>query len=220
MGVMSFAFTGPRLRLRHFGTDMKGTNRVQICFGLPEPLRPQAAHLYWQAFGGKLGRVMGPAPRAHAFLLRVLRADHCLCALSDDGALLGIVGFKSPQGSFAGGDLADLQSVYGHLGAAWRSALLRLLQSDTDNDRFLVDGLCVAPAARGQGIGSALMAALMDEARGRGYSAIRLEVIDTNIRARALYERLGFAAWRSETLGPLRHVFGFSRAVTMVRALP
>jgi len=193
---------------------------VHVRLGLPEHLKPQAATLYWQAFGGKLGRVMGPEPRAHAFLLRVLRADHCICALSDDGALLGIAGFKSPRGSFAGGEAQDLQAVYGRVGAAWRGSLLRLLQSEVDNDRFLIDGICVAREQRGRGVGSALVTALMAEAVARGYSAIRLEVIDTNIRARALYERLGFAAWRSETLGPLRHVFGFSRAVTMVRALP
>lgn len=193
---------------------------MHVRLGLPEHLKPQAAVLYWQAFGGKLGRVMGPEARAHAFLLRVLRADHCICALSDDGQLLGIAGFKSWQGSFAGGAPEDLRAVYGWLGAGWRGALLRLLQSEIDNDRFLIDGLCVAREARGHGVGSALVAALMAEATARGYRAIRLEVIDTNIRARALYERLGFAAWRVETLGPLRHVFGFSRAVTMVRALP
>ncbi|MFN3721977.1 MAG: GNAT family N-acetyltransferase [Paracoccaceae bacterium] len=193
---------------------------MHVRLGLPEHLKPQAAVLYWQAFGGKLGRVMGPEARAHAFLLRVLRADHCICALSDDGQLLGIAGFKSWQGSFAGGAPEDLRAVYGWLGAAWRGALLRLLQSEIDNDRFLIDGICVAREARGHGVGSALVAALMAEATARGYRAIRLEVIDTNIRARALYERLGFAAWRVETLGPLRHVFGFSRAVTMVRALP
>ena len=176
--------------------------------------------LYWQAFGGKLGRVMGPEPRALAYLLRVLRADHCICALSDSGDLLGIAGFKSPQGSFASGEPEDLRAIYGHVGAAWRSSLLRLLQTDIDNDRFLVDGICVARDQRGRGVGTALVAALMAEAVARGYPAIRLEVIDTNIRARALYERLGFSAWRSETLGPLRHVFGFSRAVTMVRSLP
>lgn len=162
---------------------------------------------------------MGPEARAHAFLLRVLRADHCICALSDDGQLLGIAGFKSPSGSFAGGEVQDFQAIYGRIGAAWRGSLLRLLQSDVDNDRFLIDGICVARDQRGQGVGSALVAALMAEGTARGYDAIRLEVIDTNIRARALYERLGFAAWRSETLGPLRHAFGFSRAVTMVRSL-
>ncbi|WP_246831245.1 GNAT family N-acetyltransferase [Pseudotabrizicola formosa] len=193
---------------------------MHVSLGLPEHLKSQAADLYWQAFGGKLGRVMGPEPRAHAFLLRVMRADHCICALSDDGDLLGIAGFKSAQGSFAGGAVPDLQAVYGRVGAVWRGSLLRLLQTDVDNERFLIDGLCVAPDQRGRGVGTVLVAALIAEAVRRGYPAIRLEVIDTNIRARALYERLGFAAFRSETLGPLRHVFGFSRAVSMVRSLP
>ncbi|MDO9640714.1 MAG: GNAT family N-acetyltransferase [Pseudotabrizicola sp.] len=193
---------------------------MHVSLGLPEHLKSQAADLYWQAFGGKLGRVMGPEARAHAFLLRVMRADHCFCAVADDGRLLGIAGFKSPQGSFAGGEAQDVQAIYGRIGAAWRCRLLGLLQSDTDNHRFLIDGICVARDERSRGVGSALLAALMAEAVARGYPAIRLEVIDTNIRARALYERLGFAAFGSETLGPLRHVFGFSRAVTMVRSLP
>lgn len=193
---------------------------MHVRLGLPEHLKSQAAALYWQAFGSKLGRLMGPDARAHAFLMRVIRVDHCICALSEDGQLLGIAGFKSPDGSFAGGAAQDMQAVYGRVGAAWRASLLRLLQSEIDNDRFLIDGICVARDQRGRGVGSALMTALMAEATARGYFAIRLEVIDTNIRARALYERLGFCAARSETLGPLRHVFGFSRAVTMVRSLP
>lgn len=193
---------------------------MQVTLGLPERHRAAAAHLYWEAFGGKLGLVLGPERRAIAFLMRVMRADHCVVMLNDDDRLLGIAGFKSPSGSFAGGNNADLRAVYGAFGGTWRATLLRLLQSEVDNDRFLIDGLCVARSHRGQGIGSALVEALIAEAHWRGYGAIRLEVIDANIRARALYERLGFAAFRSETLGPLRHVFGFSRATTMVRELP
>lgn len=192
---------------------------MQVRLGLPEHLRAQAAALYWQAFGSKLGRVLGPDDRAIAFLQRVMRADHCICAISDDGQLLGIAGFKSPHGSFAGGSGQDLRVIYGRIGAAWRQGLLGMLQSEIDNDRFLVDGICVARDQRGRGIGGALVAALISQARDRGYPAIRLEVIDTNIRARALYERMGFAPWRSEAIGPLRHVFGFSRAVTMVQTV-
>lgn len=187
--------------------------------GLPDHLRPQAAALYWQAFGSKLTRVLGPEPLALAFLQRVIRGDHCLYVLGAEGDLIGIAGFKSPMGSFASGEAHDMRAVYGRVGAAWRAGALRLLQSEVDNDRFLVDGICVARPHRGRGVGSALLDGLMAEARFRGYGAIRLEVIDTNIRARALYERMGFAAWRHESLGPLRHIFGFSRATTMIRAL-
>lgn len=192
---------------------------MRVSLGLPEHHREAAARLYWEAFGGKLGAVLGPERRALAFLSRVIRADHCIAATDDSDTLVGIAGFKSPAGSFAGGHTADLYAVYGRFGGAWRAGLLRLLQSDVDNDRFLIDGICVARGHRGQGIGSALVEALIAEARWRGYGAVRLEVIDANVRARALYERMGFAAFRSETLGPLRIVFGFSRATVMVRRL-
>ena len=193
------------------------TRGITVSLGLPPSLRDQAAVIYWQAFGGKLGRVMGPDARAHAFLARVMRADHVLVARDETGALLGLAGFKTPQGSFAGGSWTDMRAVYGLAGLAWRLPLLALLSREVDNDRFLLDGICVAPAARGLGVGSALMAAIEDEARARGYAYVRLDVIDTNWRAHALYERLGYMGIKTAPLGPLRHVFGFDAAMTMVK---
>lgn len=189
---------------------------VQIARGLPDALRDEAVRLYWQAFGGKLGTVMGPEPRALAFLARVMRADHVFVAL-EDGRLRGMVGFKTPQGSFAGGAMADLVAVYGRVGALWRAGLLELLNREVDNERFLLDGICVAPEARSRGIGARLLAAIEAEALERGYAAVRLDVIGENWRARALYERQGFAVVRTDRLGLLRHVFGFESSLTMVK---
>ena len=191
--------------------------RVTVRHGLPEHLRPDAAALYWQAFGGKLGRVMGPNQRALRFLQRVIRADHCLVALDAEGQLLGLAGFKTPAGSFAGGTTGDLRAIYGWSGLLWRLPLLALLSREVDNDRFLLDGICVAPAARGLGIGSALMTAIEAEAQSRGYAYVRLDVVDSNWRAKALYERLGYLAIKTDHLGLLRHAFGFDAAVTMVK---
>lgn len=193
--------------------------RFSISHGLPEGLRSDAAMLYWQAFGGKLGRVMGPDARARRFLERVIRADHVLVARDEAGGLLGLAGFKTPAGSFAGGNWADMRAIYGLSGVVWRAPLLALLSREVDNDRFLLDGICVAAEARSLGVGSALMAAIEDEARARGYSQVRLDVIDTNWRARALYQRLGYTAIKTESIGLLRHVFGFDAAVTMVKLL-
>lgn len=192
---------------------------VIIQKGLPPALRGKAAEIYWGAFGAKLGRVMGPEAKALRYLTRVIDATHVIAALDDQGALLGIAGFKTPHGAFADGSLRELRAVYGLAGAGWRTAVLRLLHNEVDNERFLIDGICVAAHARGQGIGTALIAALCDEGRARGYSAIRLDVIDTNLRAKALYHRLGFTVLHSETIGPLRHVFGFSAATAMAKPL-
>jgi len=52
--------------------------------------------------------------------------------------------------------------------------------------------LAVAPTARRQGIGGALVAGAMSRARGLGAQTMFLEVADDNTAARALYDRRGF----------------------------
>ncbi len=187
--------------------------------GLPDGLRPDAARLYWEAFGDKLKPVLGPETRALSFFERVIRADHCYVALDDLGQLIGLAGFKTPEGSFAGGTRRDLSHIYGTVGAFWRGLLLWALNRDVDNDRFLLDGICVTGSARGHGVGSALIDRICDEGLLLGYRSVRLDVVDSNYRARALYERLGFVAVQTEHIGLLRYVFGFSAATTMVKPI-
>lgn len=191
---------------------------MQIRFGYNPADHDMVAALYWQAFGAKLGRVMGPDAKALAFITAVLRPDHAICAYDGD-ALLGVAGFKTHEGALVGGGLRDLAQVYGWAGALWRGGLLALLERDVENERFVMDGIFVAPHARGRGVGTALLHAIAAEARSRGYDQLRLDVIDSNPRARALYEREGFVAVGRDDLGLLRHVFGFASATTMVRDL-
>ena len=190
---------------------------ITLQLGLPEHLRADAARLYWQAFGSKLGPVMGPQDRALRFLVRVIRADQVIIACNDQGQLLGIAGFKTVRGSFASGQAQDMVAIYGKVGSLWRGLLLGWLSDGVDNDHFLLDGLCVDDTARSQGVGTALMKAICAEARTRGYSSVRLDVIDSNLRAVALYKRLGFDVTARQSIGPLGWVFGFDAAFTMVK---
>lgn len=52
--------------------------------------------------------------------------------------------------------------------------------------------LWVSPAARGRGVGDALIAAVEEWARGIGAARLRLEVVMSNMPARSLYVRNGF----------------------------
>lgn len=192
---------------------------ITLQHGLPIALLPDAAQLYWQAFGGKLGEVMGPEPRALRYFERVIQPKFAIIALDDTGTLLGMAGYKTPAGSFAGGSGADLRAIYGVVGSAWRMPLLWFLGREVDNNRFLLDGICVTKNARGLGIGSALLTAICTEAVARGYRAVRLDVIDTNWRAKALYERLGFVTEKTTSIGVLRWAFGFRSATTMIKVV-
>ncbi|MDG1519821.1 MAG: GNAT family N-acetyltransferase [Yoonia sp.] len=186
-------------------------------FALDE--RSQIAALYWKAFGAKLGRVMAPEGKALAFVERVLDPTHSICARDADWALRGVAGFKTMDGALVGGTFRDLSQTYGIWGAVWRAGLLQLLERDTKNARFLMDGIFVDPTARGRGVGTALLDAIVDKARARGYAEVRLDVIDNNPRARTLYERRGFVAGDTQYLGPFKYLFGFSAATTMVRTV-
>ena len=60
---------------------------------------------------------------------------------------------------------------------------------------FIFD-VWIAPAHRGKGLGKYLVAWAAEWARARGYRKIKLEVAETNARARHVYEELGFRAER------------------------
>jgi ribosomal-protein-alanine N-acetyltransferase len=56
--------------------------------------------------------------------------------------------------------------------------------------------LAVIPLSRCRGLGAALLAAALCEARDRGTKAVFLEVSESNTAARALYTRAGFVEVR------------------------
>lgn len=62
--------------------------------------------------------------------------------------------------------------------------------------RGWVGGMGVAPDARRQGIGEQLMKALITNARALRLETLRLEVLEPNTSAYALYEKLGFRTMR------------------------
>lgn len=193
---------------------------VRIVRGFPEAQRDRAAALYWQAFSGKLGRVLGPDARALSFLTPLMDPSHAISALGEGDELLGFAGYRSADGGLINGGYADLARVYGWVGSSWRALLLEMLERPPAEDVLQMDGILVAAEARGQGIGTRLLDAIREEAAQKGLSRIRLDVIDTNPRARALYEKQGFRAVSTEQLGPLRHVFGFRSATKMELELP
>ena len=120
------------------------THPIEICPHLREDHRQAAAKLYWQAFGAKLGKVLGPEARAVRFFSDVMRADHALSAISPTGDLLGIAGFKTENGAFVGGELSDLTRRYGKFGGVWRGLVVSVLDRQVETGVLLMDGICVA----------------------------------------------------------------------------
>ncbi|GGT24340.1 MULTISPECIES: GNAT family N-acetyltransferase [Streptomyces] len=193
---------------------------ITITRGVPRGAEERVAGLYWEAFGRKLGAALGPAERGRAFLARHLHHDRAVTALDPGGLVVGVAGYQAGGRGLTGGGAGDVLCDYGRLGGLPRLALLALLERTPRPGELVMDGIAVDPAHRGTGIGSLLLAEIAAVAADHGCSRIRLDVIDANPRARALYERHGFAAGRTERTPYLRGLMGFGAVTTMHRAVP
>ena len=191
---------------------------LRIAPGFAAGQRAEVAALFCEAFGDKLRLPLGDPARALAFVERALDPGRAISAVDAAGALLGCAGLKTSAGGLLAGRHTDLAAVYGQAGALWRGLALSLYDRPLEPGVLLMDGLFVAPGARGRGVGTRLLLAVAERARAEGCGEVRLEVVDGN-RARTLYDRFGFrAAGRIEPgwLGPL---LGLRGATTMRLAL-
>ena len=71
-----------------------------------------------------------------------------------------------------------------------------------EKEELLMDGIAVGADCRGLGIGTRLLEEIIGTAKTHDCKYVRLDVIDINRRAKALYERKGF-----ETISVERQVF-------------
>ncbi|MBW8481786.1 GNAT family N-acetyltransferase [Actinomadura parmotrematis] len=192
---------------------------LYIRLGLGEEAREAAGELYWEGFSRKLAPVVGGGEPAR--LLGASLVPERVLGAWDGDRLVGIAALRDADGSASVLDGALLRRAFGPLRGTWRSLLARFLDSAAPGDgELLLEILAVSPAARGLGVGTALLGATAGEARRRGLRRVRLEVIDTNPRAKALYERFGFRVERTVRTPYLSRLLGFAAVDSMVYDLP
>ncbi|RYH01641.1 GNAT family N-acetyltransferase [Salipiger sp. IMCC34102] len=175
--------------------------------------RDAAARLFWQANEAQLTRVLGPEEKAVAAIAPAIDPAFALAATQAD-RLLGVLGYREARGAWVRLGQFDL-GAYG-MGRFWRRAALASIPSDSET-ALVIDTLAVVPGHRGAGIGTALVRALPRLAATQGHDRLRIDVAPQNTRARALYERMGFAAGPPQSMGPLWPLFGTRHRIPMRR---
>ncbi|RCX23475.1 acetyltransferase (GNAT) family protein [Fontibacillus phaseoli] len=71
------------------------------------------------------------------------------------------------------------------------------LDIEADPSDYYIDMLSVSPEFGGRGYGTELLQAAIRLAREQGYRTVSLNVEENNVKARKLYERLGFE-WKKD----------------------
>jgi ribosomal protein S18 acetylase RimI-like enzyme len=136
-----------------------------------------------------------------------------------DGRLAGIAGYKDAAGSLLDIGPAAMTRIFGFFGGWARLLALSVFARPVEPGVLLMDGIVVDKMQRSGGIGTRLLDAVIGHAAAHGYHAVRLDVVDTNPRARSLYERAGFVPVDAQRTPYLRWLFGFSGVTTMHRVL-
>ncbi len=193
----------------------------EICIhqGFPNELRSSAAALYDAAFGAKLSIAISDPISRMAVLKESFNPLFSFVALNS-GELVGIAGFKTAQGSLTGGiSFPSLKGKIGYWGAIRAILVLALLERKPVAGELLMDGISVSPKMRGRGIGTNLLHSLIDYAQIEGYRSIRLDVVDTNVAAKRLYERVGFVPVKIKKFAYLKWLIGFGAATQMEYSL-
>ena len=182
-------------------------------------MRYRAAQLYDVAFGSKLSLAVPDDERRVDMLAKGFLLQHSISAIAD-GDLVGLAGFSTSEGSLTSGiQYRSLLSDLGFFSGNRAAAVFSVYDRQARAGELLMDGIVVDASSRGQGIGTRLFSGLTELAKERGYSTIRLDVIDTNPGARRLYERLGFVPKNTERFEFLRWLLGFGASTTMIYTL-
>ena len=94
----------------------------------------------------------------------------------------------------------DEQAVFGAFEGDELVAMIGVVRAAKTKQRHraTVWGTFVLPQARGRGLGGALVAAVVAQARTWGLAQLMLGVTDAAPAARRLYERAGFRTWGRE----------------------
>jgi ribosomal protein S18 acetylase RimI-like enzyme len=190
---------------------------VELRFGVPENQRATVASIFCDAFGAKFNKFYGNKNKMIDFISRSIRDDRTVIALKN-GKTVGFAGLEHNRKSFIDPDLEQTWHVFGlATPVAILVTGLLVLANKTKPRELHLETLAVSKNERGNGIGSKLLQFVLNYALSEGFSRIKLEVVETNPRARQLYERFGF-----EEVGihkvpyPFSFLVGFGSITEMV----
>lgn len=189
-------------------TDSVIPEKMTIKQGLPESQKNDAIDLFLDVFREEFLPVLGERAKAKELLALTINWDNCFFA-KHESELLGMLAFQADGTRFFSPSFGVIRSLYGIFGGLKRAIGLALLGHKAKRGELYIEAIAVSEAMRGQGVGSELLATIFRFAREAGCETIALHVIDTNPRAKELYERLGFTLVKRTNIWPINNIIGW-----------
>ncbi|WP_087017366.1 GNAT family N-acetyltransferase [Thaumasiovibrio subtropicus] len=184
--------------------------------GWNDGYRQVVAVLYEGAFGPKFQTAIPDKQQRLAILSEGFLPEYSFVIL-DGQKVIGLAGIQTREGALTGGiSVRQLIKRLGFWRGCWACFVFALFEREPTAKEMVLDGLVIDSAYRGEGLGTRLLDACKALAIEQNYQSLRLDVIDSNSRARALYEREGFVETARDYHPWLKRLVGFSYSTTMV----
>ena len=173
--------------------------KIQLHWGLPERYRLKVAAMLYDIFERKFRYMLGPRSLAVPFFATQLVPRFALLATQNRN-LVGMAAAKTSSGELLTIRFLPWLRIYRQ--RALRSFIIGapFYFERRKPDVLTLTSLSVKPAFRGKGIGTSLINEFIRIGSQRGFRSVHLEVINSNFRAKALYERLGFTVINYQTI--------------------
>jgi len=192
-------------------------SKLIIKHGWDIKLKNEVAELYDEAFGQKIALAIPVNSTRRALLAECFDPKYSVIAIHEN-KIVGIAGFKTNKGSFTDSiSYFDLIKKLGLWAGNWATFIFYFYEQEPIDKELFIDGIAVHPDFRGKGIGTKLLENIVSHANKNDYNKVKLEVIDTNTRARELYEKQGFKHFKTEHFPYLRWLLGFGGSTTLER---
>lgn len=181
---------------------------MNITKGLSKNYNSIAAELFLNAFGDKFSPILGDKIKAKELLELSINPHNCFSAIGE-AELLGLLAFQIKKTNFLSITLKNIFSVYGFMSGIKKAFGLSMLIHKSISDEIYLEAIAVSETARGKGVGTQLIEALFLFAKENNFKSITLRVIDTNPKAKELYERLGFCVVKKSSIWPANIIIRF-----------
>lgn len=197
--------------------DIERDLKIVSC--LPDSLKRLAAELYYEAFKRKIRLILKPKEKAILFLERVLNTDTGVYAIYK-GRVVGITGFDYLNHRFMDITYQAISEVFGISSALFKWVTISLINWYKLRERELwINPIAVSRSMQRKKIGTKMIESTFKFAKENGFNSVKLHVIDTNIGARRLYERMGFVAIKVRKYYFMTRIAGFSSVIVMQKKI-
>ncbi len=193
---------------------------MEIKFGLDEKYKEQMVELFFETLGEKVIPVLGNGIKSRKLYCNNIDLEKCIFAV-ENNTVLGFLAFQNSEGNFFDFGLREIISIYGPIKGFIKALILSTWEHKVSAGEIYIDSLAVNESARGKKIGTKLIDCIENYAKQNNYKKITLDVIGINIRAKKLYERIGFKVTKEQNIYPLNKLMGvnFTKIIAMEKIL-